>query len=94
MTKVINWLFSKTKLGKWVDGHKTIIGFSLVVLATLVDLSAKATGYFPGIPALADVAQVLQTLSGSLTELLTSVGLGTMVVGVGHKAIKEKEGNG
>lgn len=88
MTKFINWMFSKTKLFKWLDGHKTQVGFLVWVLGWLINLLAAASGFFPDLPALMELHIVLLQLQEGLAELLKQVGLDILIVGVGHKAIK------
>lgn len=92
MKKLLHWLFSKTKLFAWVDGNKRILGFTMWLLGYIIQGLAHASGhYFPGMEALSDLTRLLTELDTALSELLKTLGLTVMVVGVGHAAIKEKE---
>ena len=88
-SKFVNWLLSKTKLGQLVDGNKTTIGFALVCLAYAIEILSQAASLFPQYQAIAQITASLKVLQAQLSDFLKEVGLGVMVVGVGHKAIKE-----
>jgi hypothetical protein len=91
ITGLVNWLLSKTKIGQYFNGHKTEIGFCLWLLGYLIDGLAYAASVFPEVPGLGVAAASLNVLRAQLSEVLKQFGLGVMVVGVGHKAIKANE---
>lgn len=90
MSKVIYWLFSKTSLGKLVDGNKRLIGFSVWLLGYAAVGLAGATGYFPETAWLATFHDTLVQFSDSYSELLQKLGLSVMAVGVASDAAWQK----
>ena len=92
-SRVVNWAFSKTRPGQIIDGHKTVIGFGMYVLALVIQGLAAATGAFPEVAGIAETHAALSTLHTSIGEWLHSFGVDVMLIGLGHKAIKAS-GNG
>lgn len=92
MNAVVRWLFERTKLFGWLNGHKTNIGFALVLfswlLGALSGLSDVVAEFFPSFEGIAKVHGNLSSLYSSLGELLEQVGLGGMLVGLGHDKLK------
>jgi hypothetical protein len=88
-TKPITWLFSKTEAGKFINGHKTVIGFIMIALGYVVQLLADATGMFPDVQAIHNAHTVLVGIEAAVRDMLVTWGGGIMTVGLGHKAIKE-----
>lgn len=86
--KIVNYLFSSTKLGKLVDGHKTQLGFLLWLLGAVIEILAQAASTFPAVAGLGELARVLQVLHTQVSEAFQTVGLNVMIIGVGHKALK------
>lgn len=91
MSKIIYWLFTKTAFGKLIDGKKTEIGFLLLVLGEVIKLLTQGVAMLPQYAVLAQALVILQQVNSVLGDALTNVGLSVMVVGVGHKAIKENQ---
>ncbi len=89
MRKVLNWLLSKLPIIKQLNGYKTELGFALFVLGWLLQGVDAAISYFPGISILPILAENIGRFAGALSSLFTSLGIPIMVIGVGHKAIKE-----
>jgi len=89
MSRLINWLFSKTKIGKLVDGHKTELGFALWLLGYVIEGLSYAVTIFPAVGFLVEAKVALVALNAQVAEFIKQLGLSVMVVGVGHKAIKE-----
>ena len=85
------WVFSKTKLGKLVDGNKRIIGFFVWLLGYLIQGLAIAAQFFPQTTAIGELAEALKTLDEAVSDLLKSLGLAGMAVGVYHAAEKDKD---
>jgi hypothetical protein len=90
ITSLFNWLFRKTKIGKLLDGNKTIIGFSILVLRTLVQLLGEAQFVFPEAEAITLISKGLSQLDVAIGDLLEKVGYGVLAVGVTDKAVKAK----
>ena len=90
VTSLFNWLFRKTKVGKLLDGNKTIIGFSILVLRTLIQLLGEAQFVFPEAEAITLISKGLSQLDVAIGDLLEKVGYGVLAVGVTDKAVKAK----
>lgn len=91
MTRILNWLFSRTKLGHWVDGNKRLIGFGLWLLGVLIELLGEAALFFPDTPILLTIRTGLIGLKQGVSEALQTLGVSVMAVGVAHAAAKEKQ---
>lgn len=91
ISKLWNWVFRKTAVGKIVDGKKTIIGFSILVLRTLISLASQANIIFPDVQAIVLIAEGLKQVDQAISSLLESLGYGFLAVGVTDKAVKEKQ---
>lgn len=89
MSKLVNWLLSQTRLGKLVDGHKTELGFLFWLLGYLIEGLSYAISVFPNTSLLVEAKSALMTLNAQVAEFFKSFGLSVMVLGVGHKALKE-----
>lgn len=90
MTKLLYWLFSKTSIGKLLDGNKRLIGFFLWLLGFLVQGLAIAGDFFPDMPILGQFRSGLQHFLDQIAPILKDTGLSVMAVGVASKAAKEK----
>lgn len=90
VTSLFNWLFRKTKIGKVLDGNKTIIGFLILVLRTLIQLLGEAQYVFPEAEAVSLISKGLSQLDVAIGDLLEKIGYGALVVGVTDKAVKAK----
>lgn len=83
------WIFSKTNIGKKLEGYKTEIGFVIWVLSWLVVLLAKAALVFPQVQALPGLVETLIAVENAARDYAANLGLGVMAVGVGHAAVAE-----
>lgn len=90
-TKIFNYIFSKTPLGKLVDGNKTIIGFAVLVLRYLIAILSVAASLFPQFPVLVVIHTSLAAFDAAMGPYLEDFGISVMAIGVAHKAVKEKE---
>ena len=88
MSALINWLFSKTKLGKLVDGYKTELSFAIWLFTYLVEGLVIAATMLPGLAEYALLAQAALKQALEIVRQLSEYGI---LVGVGHKAIKERK---
>lgn len=87
MKTIFNWLFSKTAAGKLIDGYKTQISFLIWLATYVVEGIVKAAAFFPGLESIAASAEGFLAQLMEQIRKLAEIGI---VIGVGHKAIKEK----
>ncbi len=81
-SKLVYWVFSKTSVGKLVDGNKTYIGFSLWLLGFLAQGLSEASQFFPDVAAFVTIKAALVGFSAQFSELLKSVGVAGVIVGM------------
>ncbi|MFN4894199.1 MAG: hypothetical protein ACK5HO_00260 [Pseudomonadota bacterium] len=91
MNKILVYLFSKTALGKKIDGKKTYIGAVLVLIASALHALEGLAPLFPEHAWIGQAAKGLKDLAQQLAALLDTLGLGMLAVGVLHKRAKDKE---
>jgi len=88
----VNYVFSKTTLGKLIDGKKTEIGFSLLALnlliAFLIQLADLGSQYFAGVPFFANAYQTLIGVQASVSDIISKAGSIGIAVGVYHDKLK------
>lgn len=92
MNRIIIWLFSHTRLGKLVDGKKTLIGAILTALSALLWTLEKIAPMYPDVAWLGQAAGQLQALFPQVEEYLATVGLSSLTIGLVHKDAKKKAG--
>lgn len=88
INKIVMFIFSKTQVGKMLDGKKTIIGAVLVVLAAALEALKQLAPMFPQAPFLAEASSSLQALLGAVQPYLAELGVGFVAVGAVHKVAK------
>lgn len=86
MSKLIYWLFSKTSIGKLIDGHKRIIGFSVFVFGLLIQGLAEAAKVFPDVAWIGPVQMLVVQWATQWGELITKIGITGIAVGVASDA--------
>jgi hypothetical protein len=90
MSKIIAWIFSQTKVGKLLDGKKTIIGAALILASALLQALLVIAPMFPEQPWLGDVTQQLSSVLRQVQPILEDLGIATIGVGLAHKAVKNR----
>jgi NADH:ubiquinone oxidoreductase subunit 4 (subunit M) len=90
MSKIIAWIFSQTKVGKLLDGKKTIIGAVLILASALLQALLVIAPMFPEHIWLGDVTQQLSSVLRQVQPILEDLGIATIGVGLAHKAVKNR----
>lgn len=90
MNSILMYLFSKTRVGKLVDGKKTVIGAILVIVVSALHALEQIAPMFPNQLWLKDaVAGILSGLK-AIEPFIDTLGLSFLTVGVLHKGAKAK----
>ncbi len=94
LDRVMRWFFGQTKLGKLVDGNKTVIGVNLyiayLVLQGLKASVGEASESFPDINLLAQASVWVTTLEAAAGDALEWLGTGFLGVGIIDDKLKRK----
>jgi len=90
MNSIFMYLFSKTRIGKLVDGKKTIIGAVLVVVVAALQALEQLAPMFPNAPWLGGASKAIIDALRTAEPVLETLGLSFLTVGVLHKGIKAK----
>lgn len=88
MSGIWDFVFRRLPIVKSLDGHKTTIGAFLTVLSALLDLFSKLAVMYPEAMWLTDGAAALSHLVTQINQVLVSVGMGFMTVGLIDKKVK------
>lgn len=88
--KIVNWIFGEIPILSFLNGKKTEIGFALWLLSYVIEGLAIAGTMLPDVPVLMQIRDSLYQFHMAVTETLRQLGLGTLLVGAGHKVAKEK----
>jgi len=91
MNKLLLYIFSYTKIGKMLDGKKTVIGAVFVILSAALQMFEQLAPMFPDMPWFVQAAQQTSGLIQILSKTLDEIGLGFLAVGVLHKTAKVSE---
>ena len=91
MNKLILYIFSKTPVGKMLDGKKTVIGAVLVILAASMETLEKLAPLFPEASWVGEAAKSVGDVLKAVEPLVESLGLGFLTAGVLHKGAKAKQ---
>lgn len=91
ITKILRYFYSKTKLGKLLDGNTRLVGFALWLIGYVAQGLGQAALYFPELPYLLEAKIALIALGEGLGEMLQLVGASVLTVGVANAAVKENE---
>lgn len=86
MTSIINWLLSNLPIIKTINGYKTQASFIVWLSTYLAEGLLKAAQFFPSI---APAAQAVELAVSKFLELVRQASEYGILVGVGHKAIKD-----
>lgn len=90
MNNILMYFFSKTSVGKLIDGKKTVIGAILVILVAALQALEQIAPMFPASPWLKDAAKGLSDALKAIEPILENLGLGLLTLGVLHKNAKTK----
>ena len=88
MSRIIRWVFSQTKIGKFLDGKKTIIGAILIFASAILQALLAVAPLFPDQPWIAVVAANLGEGIRTVQPYLEDAGITLIGVGLAHKAAK------
>lgn len=91
MNKLLLYIFSYTKIGKMLDGKKTLIGAMFVILSAALQMFQELAPMFPDVPWFVQAAQQTSGIISMLSKTLDEIGLGFLAVGVLHKSAKAAE---
>jgi hypothetical protein len=91
MNRIILYIFSKTSLGKLLDGKKTIIGAVFIIAAAALEALEQIAPMFPQYPWLQDAARGTREALLVSEKALEGIGLGFLTAGVLHKKAKADE---
>jgi hypothetical protein len=86
------YLFSKTSIGKLLDGKKTIIGAILIIILSALQALEQLAPMFPNQPWLRDSTAAILGGLRAIEPFLDTIGLSFLTVGVLHKGVKAKNG--
>ena len=90
MNRILVYIFSKTSIGRFVDGKKTVIGALLIIVAAGLQALEQIAPMFPQYPWIADTSRGLREAIKSSEPILETLGLGFLTSGVLHKGAKAK----
>ena len=80
--RIVRFFFSRTPIIKAVDGHKSEIGFVLMVLGMLAGILAEAAVLFPSCSWCGSAADVLKKILELIGPYATEAGIVIMSAGV------------
>lgn len=90
MNSILMFLFSKTRLGRLVDGKKTVIGAVIVIVVSALHALEQLAPMFPNQPWLKDSIEAILGGLKTAEPFLDTLGLSFLTVGVLHKGAKAK----
>lgn len=90
MNSILMFLFSKTRLGKLIDGKKTIIGAVLVIAVAALHALEQLAPMFPNAPWIGQASRAILEALKAVEPALETLGLSFLTVGVLHKNAKAK----
>jgi hypothetical protein len=90
MNAILMYLFSKTRIGKLVDGKKTVIGAVLVIVVAALHALEQLAPMFPNAPWIGELSRGILEALRNIEPLLETLGLSFLTVGVLHKGAKAK----
>ena len=88
MNSIVMWLFSQTSVGKLVDGKKTVIGATFIVLGKLLEGLNLVLPMFPQVAWLASFTAGLSAFCEQAAPILDHLGLVAISAGLIHKQAK------
>lgn len=88
--RLLNLILSYTKLGAFLDDHKTVIGAALLVLAKLLEALQAVAPMFPEALYLVTAEDGLRDALNVAISTLESVGYPLTGIGLARKYVKAK----
>lgn len=88
LARVINFIFTRTALGSYLNGKKSWISIGLLVVAAVIEFLEKLVTIFPDYVPLASGAKELKEFLDAAAETLATIGFGGLAAGLTHKAAK------
>lgn len=92
MNSILMYIFSKTSIGKLLDGKKTVIGAILIIVLSALQALEQLAPMFPNHPWLKDSTVAILGGLKAIEPFLDTIGLSFLTVGVLHKGVKAKNG--
>jgi hypothetical protein len=90
MSSIFMYIFSKTRIGKLIDGKKTIIGAVLVIVVAALHALEQLAPMFPNAPWIGEASKGIIEALRTAEPVLETLGLSFLTVGVLHKSVKAK----
>lgn len=90
MNRIVMWLFSQTAIGQFVDGKKTVIGASFILLAKILEALQLVAPMFPNVPWLGAAIVAINQFAAAVAPLCEHLGIAAITVGLIHKQVKAK----
>lgn len=87
----LNKFLSKLPIFSEINGYKTIIGATIVVVGSLLSGTNELIGMFPDVTILTQIHGLLNQVIEPLIKISDFFGWGFIYLGVGHKALKQIE---
>lgn len=91
MRGIFSHLLSDTWLGRQLDGKKTVIGGTAVVLSAVLHGLEGLAPLFPQVAWISPAAGVVRQVLGYASEGLDAVGLPLLTLGLAHKELKRRD---
>ncbi len=88
MNSILMYLFSKTRVGRIVDGKKTVIGAMLVIVVSALEALEEIAPMFPEQAWLKGSTGAILSGLKAAEPSINTLGRGFLTVGVLHKGAK------
>lgn len=90
MNSILMWIFSKTEIGKMLDGKKTIIGAAFILLANVLEGLKAIAPMFPQTAWIGAAITGIDQFVNAVAPVCDTLGITAITVGLIHKAVKSK----
>jgi hypothetical protein len=90
MNKILMYIFSYTKVGKLLDGKKTMIGAAFMLLASILHGVESIAPLFPEVAVIGSIAKSIRMALETVEPYLRDMGIGLITAGLLHKAAKKE----
>ena len=88
--RLLNFILSYTKLGAFLDGHKTVVGGVLLLAAKLLEGLQVVAPMFPNAPYLGQAEDGLREALNVVISTLDTLGYSFLSIGIARKYVKAK----
>jgi hypothetical protein len=88
--KILNFILSYSKLGKFLDGHKTIIGASLLLVVKVLEGLQAISPLFPTATYLGQAEDSVRDALNVTISTLEALGYSFASIGLARKYVKAK----